>query len=154
MIRVTAHVPAGKAKGTPYDTITLAHDERRLRRKLLTLPKGDEIFLDFPQALSLDNGDSLQLEDGRTVEIRAADEAVFEIRGRDAAHLSKLAWHIGNRHLPAQIEKSRILIKRDHVIREMLLGLGATVTDTTDHFSPEHGAYHSHGDAGHALLNR
>lgn len=154
MIRVTAHLPAGKAKGMPYDTITLAHDQRRLRRKLLTLPKGDEIFLDFPQALSLENGDRLQLEDGRTIEIRAADEAVFEIRGRDAAHLSKLAWHIGNRHLPAQIEKSRILIKRDHVIREMLVGLGATVTDTTDHFSPEHGAYHSHGDAGHALLNR
>jgi urease accessory protein len=154
MIRVTAHLPAGKAKGMPYDTITLAHDERRLRRKLLTLPKGDEIFLDFPQALSLENGDRLQLEDGRTIEIRAADEAVFEIRGRDAAHLSKLAWHIGNRHLPAQIEKTRILIKRDHVIREMLVGLGATVTDTTDHFSPEHGAYHSHGDAGHALLNR
>jgi urease accessory protein len=154
MIRVTAHLPAGKAKGTPYDTIALAHDERRLRRKLLTLPKGEEIFLDFPQALSLENGDSLHLEDGRTVEIRAADEAVFEIRGRDAAHLSKLAWHIGNRHLPAQIEKSRILIKRDHVMRQMLLGLGATVTDTTDHFSPEHGAYHSHGDAGHALLNR
>jgi urease accessory protein len=154
MIRVTAHLPAGKARGTAYDTITLAHDERRLRRKLLTLPKGDEIFLDFPQVLSLENGDNLQLEDGRTVEIRAADEAVFEIRGRDAAHLSKLAWHIGNRHLPAQIEKTRILIKRDHVIREMLLGLGATVTDTTDHFSPEHGAYHSHGDAGHALLNR
>jgi urease accessory protein len=154
MIRVTAYLPAGKAKGTPDDTITLAHDERRLRRKLLTLPKGDEIFLDFPQALSLENGDRLQLEDGRTIEIRAADEAVFEIRGRDAAHLSKLAWHIGNRHLPAQIEKSRILIKRDHVIRDMLVGLGATVTDTTDHFSPEHGAYHSHGDAGHALLNR
>ncbi|HEV7718640.1 MAG TPA: urease accessory protein UreE [Arsenicitalea sp.] len=154
MIRVTAYLPAGTAKGAPADTLTLAHDERRLRRKLLTLPKGDEIFLDFPQALSLENGDRLQLEDGRTVEIRAADEAVFEIRGRDAAHLSKLAWHIGNRHLPAQIEKSRILIKRDHVIRDMLVGLGATVTDTTDHFSPEHGAYHSHSDAGHALLNR
>jgi urease accessory protein len=154
MIRVTAHLPAGTAKGTPYDSITLAHDERRLRRKLLTLERGDEIFLDFPQVVSLEHGDRLQLEDGRTVEIRAADEPVFEIRGRDAAHLSKLAWHIGNRHLPAQIEKSRILIRRDHVIREMLVGLGATVIDSTDHFSPEPGAYHSHGDAGHALLNR
>ena len=152
MFRVTDHLPAARAKGVPFDSLTLAHDERRLRRKLLTLPKGEEILLDFPAPVTLDHGDMLRLDDGRLVGIRAAEEAVYEIRGRDAAHIARLAWHIGNRHLPAQIEKSRILIRRDKIIRDMLLGLGATVTEITAHFSPEHGAYsHDHGAAGHAL---
>lgn len=154
MLRVTAHVPAAKAKGVPFDTITLAHDERRLRRKLLTLPKAGEIYLDFADTITLDHGDRLVLEDGRLIAIQAANEPVYEIRGRDAAHIAKLAWHLGNRHLPAQIEKSRILIRRDPIIRDMLIGLGASIFETTDHFSPEHGAYHAHGDQGHALSAR
>ena len=151
MLRVTSHLPAAKARGVPFDSITLAHDERRLRRKLLTFPKAGEVYLDFADTITLDDGDRLLLEDGRMVAIVAAREPVYEIRGRDAAHIAKLAWHLGNRHLPAQIEKSRILIRRDHVIRGMLIGLGATVDETTDHFSPEHGAYHAHGEPGHAL---
>ena len=155
MLRVTAHLPAATAKGVPFDSLTLAHDERRLRRKLLTLPKGAEILVDFAEPVTLAHGDRLQLDDGRLVGILAADEPVYEIRGRDAAHIARLAWHIGNRHLPAQIEKSRILIRRDRIIRHMLLGLGATVTDTVEHFSPEHGAYsHDHGSGGHALSAR
>ena len=154
MHRVVAHIPAAVAKGVPFDPLTLAHDERRLRRKLLTLPKGDEILLDFPEPVTLGHGDRLRLEDGRLVGIIAAEEEVYEIRGRDAAHVARLAWHIGNRHLPAQIEKSRILISRDRIIRDMLIGLGATVTETVSHFSPEHGAYgHDHGH-GHALSVR
>ena len=154
MFRVTAHLPAATAKGLPFDSITLAHDQRRLRRKLLALPKGDEILLDFPEPVTLGHGDRLRLEDGRLVGIIAADEAVYEIRGRDAAHIARLAWHIGNRHLPAQIEKSRILIGRDRIIRDMLVGLGAEVIETVAHFSPEHGAYsHNHG-GGHALSAR
>jgi urease accessory protein len=154
MFRVITHLPAAVAKGVPFDHLTLAHDERRLRRKLLTLPNGDEILVDFPAPLTLDDGDMLRLDDGRLVGIRAADEDVYEIRGRDAAHIARLAWHIGNRHLPAQIEKSRILIRRDKIIRDMLVGLGATVKETTSHFSPEHGAYsHDHG-GGHALSAR
>jgi len=154
MFRVVAHLPVATAKGVPFDTLTLAHDERRLRRKLLTLPKGEEILFDFPEPVTLDHGDRLKLEDGRLVGIVAADEPVYEIRGRDAAHIARLAWHIGNRHLPAQIEKQRILIRRDRIIRDMLIGLGATVAETVSHFSPEHGAYgHDHGH-GHALSAR
>lgn len=154
MFRVIAYVPAANARGAPFDTLTLAHDERRLRRKLLTLPKGAEILLDFPEPVTLGHGDRLQLEDGRQVGIVAAAEPVYEIRGRDAAHIAKLAWHIGNRHLPAQIEKGRILIRRDRIIRDMLLGLGATVSEKVDHFSPEHGAYsHDHGQS-HVLGTR
>jgi urease accessory protein len=145
-------MPAGRIKGVPFDSLTLAHDERRLRRKLLTLPSGEEILVDFPAPVTLGDGDLLELEDGRLVGIRAAEEEVYEIRGRDAAHIARLAWHIGNRHLPAQIEKARILIRRDRVVRDMLIGLGGTVTETVGHFSPEHGAYgHGHGTAGHAL---
>lgn len=155
MFRVTAHIPAASAKGVPFDSLTLAHDERRLRRKLLKLPKGDEILLDFPEPVTLGHGDRLQLEDGRLVGVVAASEPVYEIRGRDAAHIARLAWHIGNRHLPAQIEKNRILIRRDRIIGDMLTGLGATITETVDHFSPEHGAYsHDHGAGAHALSAR
>jgi urease accessory protein len=159
MLRVSAHIPAANIAATaprpvPFDSLTLAHDERRLRRKLLALPRGGEAMVDFPEPVTLNHGDLLELEDGRFVRIEAADEPVYEIRGRDGAHIARLAWHIGNRHLPAQIEKNRILIARDRIIRDMLVGLGATVTETVDHFSPEHGAYaHDHG-GGHALLRR
>jgi len=155
MHRVSAHIPAAAARGVTFDTLTLAHDERRLRRKLLQLPKGEEILLDFPDPVSLGHGDRLLLEDGRQVGIAAASEPVYEIRGRDAAHIARLAWHIGNRHLPAQIEKNRILIRRDRIIGDMLVGLGATIAETIEHFSPEHGAYsHDHGSGGHALSMR
>jgi urease accessory protein len=148
MFRVVEHLSAAVAKGVPFDSLTLAHDERRLRRKLLTLPKGEEILLDFAAPTTLGHGDRLRLEDGRLVGIVAADEPVYEVRGRDAAHVARLAWHIGNRHLPAQIEKNRILIGRDRVARDMLIGLGATITEKTEHFSPEQGAYaHDHGHA-------
>jgi urease accessory protein len=151
MLRVIAHLTGPLAKGVPFDTITLPHDARRLRRKLLSLPRGSELLLDFPEPVTLLHGDRLRLEDGRLVGIAAADEPVYEVRGRDAAHLTRLAWHIGNRHLPAQIEKGRILIGRDRIIAAMLTGLGATVSETVEHFSPEPGAYsHDHG-GGHAL---
>ncbi len=146
MLRVTAHLPAATARGKPFDSLTLAHDERRVRRKLLRLPQGEEILLDFPEPVTLGHGDMLKLEDDRVIAIFAADEPVYEIKGRDGAHIARLAWHIGNRHLPAQIEKNRILIRRDRTIRDMLAGLGATLTETVDHFSPEPGAYsHDHG---------
>jgi urease accessory protein len=156
MLRATARLSADHGRGIPFDLIILAADERRVRRKLLTLMHGDEVLVDFPEAITLENRDVLVLEDGRLVEIVAADEDVYEITGRDSVHLAKLAWHLGNRHLPAQIEKHRILIARDHVIKDMLIGLGANVSELSAPFSPEHGAYHghSHGDNAHALLNR
>ena len=78
----------------------------------------------------------------------AAEEPLLEIKARDRVHQIELAWHLGNRHLAAQIEDGRILIERDHVIKAMLEGLGATVTEITEPFSPVHGAYHSHGGHG------
>jgi urease accessory protein len=161
MLKATSFVRAGKVpKGkVPFDLAVLAHDERHLRRKLLTLVHGDEVLVDLPSAVRLESGDWLVLEDGRFVDIQAAEEKLYEVRGRDPVHLMQLCWHIGNRHLPAQILPEweglglRIVIQRDHVIKAMLEGLGATVTEISEPFSPEPGAY-SHGDHSHALLNR
>jgi urease accessory protein len=153
-LRAVSHLPAGHGKGIPFDLVTLAHDERRIRRRLLTLVHGDEVLVDFPAPVTLDDRAVLVLEDGRLVEVIAAEEDLYEITASDAGHLVRLAWHLGNRHLPAQLEEHRILIKRDHVIRDMLLGLGASVTAISEPFFPEHGAYHGHGDHTHALLNK
>lgn len=156
MLRAVSVLPSASARGTPFDRVVLEHDERRLRRKLLRLAHGDEVMVDFPQTLTLEHGSFLELDDGRLVEVIAAEELLYEVCGRDTAHLVRLAWHIGNRHTSAQLEQGRILIKRDHVLKTMLEGLGATVASVTEPFFAEHGAYHSHAhaDQGHALLSR
>ena len=151
-LRATSHLPASEIRGDPFDTVTLAHDERRLRPKLLTPRRGEAMLVDLPVPITLADGDGLVLEDGRVVVVVAAKEALHEVRGRGRSHLVRLAWHLGNRHLPAQLEEDRILIRRDHVIRAMLEGLGAVISDVEENFSPEHGAYHSHGEHRHALL--
>lgn len=162
MLRATTYVRAADvpAGGRQFDLVVLPHDERHLRRRLLTLAHGDDVLVDLPTAVRLDQGDCLVMEDGRLIEIMAADENLYEVRGRDEHHLMELCWHIGNRHLPAQIVKEwrglglRVLVKRDHVIRKMLEGLGATVNEITEPFSPVAGAYHhAEGDLHHALLN-
>lgn len=154
MLRAVSILPPGHNEGIPFDSITLQHDERRLRRKLLTLQLGTEVMVDFPQTTTLEHRSGLKLDDGRVVEIIAADELLYAVTARDTAHLVRLAWHIGNRHTSAQLEANRILIKRDHVLKIMLEGLGAAVSNVSEPFFAEHGAYHSHGDAGHALLAR
>ena len=154
MLRVVSLLPPDHGRGRPFDTITLELSERRLRRKLLRLSGGEEILVDFPQTVTLDHLSAFELEDGRIAQVLAADELLYEVRGQQTAHLVRLAWHIGNRHTSAQLEAGRILIKRDHVLKTMLEGLGATVTNVTEPFFAEHGAYHSHGESGHALLAR
>lgn len=129
----------------PYDLVVLAQDERHLRRRVLTLQHGDKLFVDLAEPVMLADRDVLVLDDGRHVEIIAAEEELYEIRGRDSPHIAELAWHIGNRHLAAQIEADRILILRDHVIKAMLEGLGATVAEIHAGFSPLRGAYSGHG---------
>ena len=143
-VRAMAALPANHGKGKPFDTLTLTHDQRRIRRKVLTLRKGESVMVDFPDAVSLEHFGGLLLEDGRVVEIVAAAEPLYEITGRSTEHLSQLAWHIGNRHMSAQIEKKRILVPRDHVARTMLTGLGAQLREVSEPFSPERGAYHEH----------
>ncbi len=153
-LRAVAHLPAAHGQGAAFDAVTLAHDQRRLRRKLLTLTGGHEVLVDLPDPVTLDHRGALVLDDGRLVEIVAAEERLYEIAAGDPAHLIRLAWHLGNRHLPAQLEAHRILIGRDHVIRDMLVGLGARVREVSEPFFPEHGAYHAHTTQDHALRNR
>lgn len=154
MLRVTAILSPDHNGGAPFDHVSLEHSERRLRRKLIRLAGGTEILLDLPQTTTLENGSMLQLEDGRLVGVMAAQELLYEVRASDPRHLVRFAWHIGNRHTPAQLDEDRILIKRDHVLKTMLEGLGATVSNISEPFFAEHGAYHSHNhaDGGHALL--
>jgi urease accessory protein len=147
MKRVTDHDHAGHYHGAPFDSVVLAHDERHLRRKVLTLRNGEQILVDLPEAIAFAHGDVLVLEDGRMAEIIAADEQLYEVVPRDRQHLAELAWHLGNRHLPAQMEEQRIVILRDHVIKAMLEGLGARVNEIVAPFHPLRGAYH--GGHGH-----
>lgn len=135
-------------------TITLDETARHRRRMMLTsdrLASGGAIsfLLDLPQARLLRHGDGLKLSDGRIVEVRAEPEPLMEVKGRDARHLVALAWQIGNRHLAAEIAADAIRIRRDHVIRHMLEGLGAAVTDIEAPFDPEGGAYAGHGHGSH-----
>lgn len=148
--RSTRVVKPGTVTAKPIDVVTLTHDERHLRRKLLHMAHDDVVMLDLKEPIVLEHGDLLELEHGAGhVEVIAAEEPLLEIRARDAVHQIEIAWHLGNRHLAAQIEERRILIERDHVIKAMLEGLGATVTEVVEPFSPVHGAYHSHGSHGH-----
>lgn len=149
MLRITSYLPAGTPADPPVSSVVLAHDERHLRRKLLHLAGGDMAMLDLKEPVLLAHGDLLELENGDLVEVVAAREKLFEITARDRLHLSELAWHLGNRHLPAAIEENRILILRDHVIKAMLEGLGAEVREIEAPFQPVRGAYHAHGGRPH-----
>ncbi len=128
------------------DRVTLSYDERFLRRKVLETEGGVRFLVDLAQTTSLNAGDAFQLDDGRLIEVVPAVEALLEIRG----DLTRLAWHIGNRHTPCQIEPGRLLIQRDHVMRDMLVKLGAEVTEVVAPFTPEGGAYGHGRTHGHA----
>ena len=145
MIRATsvAHAgtwPAAEAR----DRIVLDFDERFRRRKVFTAEGGLEFLLDLPEAVALREGDGLALEGGGYVRVSAAAENLIEVRGRDAEALARLAWHLGNRHLPVAIKGDRLLIRDDHVIVDMLKGLGADVRPVSEPFDPEGGAYGQH----------
>lgn len=127
----------------PADSITLDEAARHRRRIKLTSDNGISFLLDLPEARLLRHGDGIELEDGRIIEVLAKPEALYEVRGKDEHHLLVLSWQLGNRHLPAQIFKDYILIRQDHVIKEMLEGLGAKVTEKSAPFDPEGGAYSS-----------
>jgi urease accessory protein len=140
------------------DTVVLDFDDRHRRRMAMTGTRGLEFLLDLEAAVALRGGDALVLEDGRLVEVVAAPESLLEIRGSDPFHLVRLAWHLGNRHLPTQIMGKGLRIRRDHVIEELVKGLGARVIEIEAPFDPEGGAYagghahaaHDHGTHDHA----
>jgi urease accessory protein len=132
------------------DTVVLAFDDRHRRRLAMTATRGLEFLLDLPEAVALRGGDALLLDDGKLVEIIAAPEALIEIRCADAFQLARIAWHLGNRHLPTQFIGKALRIRRDHVIEGMLRGLGTRLIEIEAPFDPEGGAYASGGHTEHA----
>ncbi len=164
MIRATAVLPRGHwsdAQGAAAlaDTVVLHFDDRHRRRIAMTGTKGLDFLLDLPDAVALRGGDALLLDDGRLVEVVAAAEPLIEVRGRTPGDLVRLAWHIGNRHLSAQVMANALRLRGDHVVEEMLRGLGASVVEIEAPFDPEGGAYagaatatidhRKHGDGPH-----
>jgi urease accessory protein len=123
------------------DTLTLDHDRRHRRRLSMTTDRGLSFLLDLPSPALLDDGDAVRLDDGRLVRIKAAPEALVEIRTDDPLLLKKIIWHLGNRHVPAEITDDAAYIAEDHVLVEMVRGLGATATLVERPFRPERGAY-------------
>jgi urease accessory protein len=153
MIRATRVLGQHRWTQAPADTIVLDFDDRHRRRIAMTGTHGLEFLLDLENAVALRGGDALVLDDGRLVEVVAAPEPLVEIRDADPHHLIRVAWHLGNRHLPTQIMPKGLRIRRDHVIEEMVRGLGARVIEIEAPFDPEGGAYssagHDHGQDDH-----
>ena len=121
MIRGTKVIASGAWSGAADDTVVLEFDERHRRRMVMTGVHGLEFLLDLPEAVMLRGGDALELEDGRRVEVVAAPEMLIEIKAGASDAFARLAWHLGNRHLPTQILPKALRIRRDHVIEDMLL---------------------------------
>jgi urease accessory protein len=154
--RAIAVHPAGhwpEAGGAVTATVTLSYDQRFRRRVLLTDDAGTDFLLDLARAQVLGDGDGLALEGGGWLRVRAAPERLAEVHCADPASLARVAWHLGNRHLPVEIRDGTVRLAWDHVIVEMLHGLGAHVHDIQAPFTPEPGAYsgggHGHGHGHH-----
>jgi urease accessory protein len=154
MIRATRVQAQHRWTEAPADTVVLGFDDRHRRRMAMTGTRGLAFLLDLENAVALRGGDALVLDDGRLIEVVGAPELLVEIRGHDPHDLVRVAWHLGNRHLPTQIMAKGLRIRRDHVIEAMVKGLGARVIEIEAPFDPEGGAYagagHGHAHEGHA----
>jgi len=156
MLRATKIVLAGIWHGKPADVVRLDYDHRTRRRIALTAAGGLSFLLDLAKAPVLGAGDGIKLEDGRIVAVEAAPERLLEIACTDERALARIAWHLGNRHLATELGDRTIYIREDHVIADMVIGLGAAVRAVERPFNPEGGAYghgpvhgHSHGHHDH-----
>jgi urease accessory protein len=137
------------------DSIKLTFDQREKSRLRAKTSGGEELGLQLKIGTMLSHGDKLQLTDGRVIEVIAADESLHEVRAPSATQLARIAYHVGNRHVPLQVNDDHLLMLPDYVLRAMVEGLGGTVREVTRPFQPESGAYghshvhHSHDDQGH-----
>ncbi len=138
-IEPAGHWPSDAA----HASVTLDHDARHRRRLRLATDAGELFLLDLPRAVAMGDGDGLALEDGSWIEVRAKAEPLLEVTAPPEL-LCRLAWHIGNRHIPAAIERHRILIRDDHVLADMLRQQGANLRHVSEPFTPEAGAYDTH----------
>lgn len=142
---ITQRLPAGA--GPYHDRLILPFDRRQKSRLRVRLESGQEAALMLERGSILRGGDRLQMNQ-RIVLVVAADEPVLHVTARDAQQLARAAYHLGNRHVPLQIGPDWLRLERDHVLKDMLIGLGATVIEMDAPFEPEAGAYgggHRHG---------
>jgi urease accessory protein len=146
MLCASIHQPAGHwPKEKAAGSLTLDYDARHRRRIRLTADLGEDILLDLPKAVAMADGDGLQLEDGRWLKVQAAAEPIVEVRHKDPDQLVRLAWHLGNRHLPTEIRSRVLRIRPDHVIEEMLCGFGADLAYAgRGHHQNAHDSGHHH----------
>ena len=161
-MRASHILPAGTwDAGREIDSVLLDYDRRFRRRILLTTVGGRDVLLDLPQAVRLRHGDGIAMDDGGIVRVVARAEKLLDIHAHSDAELVRIAWHLGNRHLPVQLLRDHIRIRADHVIAQMVELLGGHVEAIEAPFDPEDGAYagghHHHGDDdgdGHAHWHR
>ena len=137
-------IPAGEWGVNAVDQVTLDYEDRFRRRMVLNCDKGMKVLLELPNPQLLNDGDGLKLQNGEIVCVKAAEEKLVEVRGTDIHHMMRIAWHLGNRHLPTQILEDKLVIRHDHVIIDMVKKLGGNIKDITAPFTPEGGAY-GHG---------
>jgi urease accessory protein len=152
MQRATSIVRKAAVKADKViDQVSLDHEGRHRRRITLTGQKGTAFLLDLEKTATLNDGDAVKLEDGSLILVKAAPQTLIEIKADNPMRLLKTAWHIGNRHTPAEITADAIYIEEDHVLAEMIRGLGCAMATVSRPFQPERGAYHdhAHGDHGH-----
>lgn len=145
------HWPEAEAAGT----VVLDFDARHRRRIRLATDGGENVLLDLPKAVAMADGDGLELDGGGWLRVTATPEPLAEIRAGSSHAMVRVAWHLGNRHLPTQIVGEMLRIRPDHVIEAMVRGLGAEVERIEAPFQPEGGAYageggrHGHHHHGH-----
>jgi urease accessory protein len=160
MRRVVRVIAAGENDSAPrIDSIVVSGERRRVQTAHLTGVNGTLIGLMLPEPVLLRMGDALELDDGTLVDVVVEPEALIEVRGNDLTHLARLAWHLGDRHVPVQVLTNRLRMRRDAALEAMLGQLGARLTAIDAPFDPEGGAYaaqatdahhgHDHHEHGH-----
>lgn len=140
---------AGFWDAAAVDFVVLDAGDRHRRRIMLKGERGGEFLLDLDEAVALRDGDGIMLDDGGIVLVTGQPEPLVEVAARTPLALVQLAWHLGNRHTDVQIVGDRLRIRRDHVLEEMVAGLGGTVTAIDAPFDPEPGAPHDHHEHAH-----
>jgi urease accessory protein len=154
-MRRVVRVVADSGDRAPIDSVMMSSDQRRVQTAKLTGVKGTPIGVMLPEPVLLRNGDLLELDDGSFVDVVAEPEPLIEVRGNDLTHLARLAWHLGDRHVPVQVLANRLRMRRDEVLETLLKSLGARLTAIEAPFDPEGGAYatqaahHPHDHCGH-----
>jgi urease accessory protein len=155
MRRVVRVLAADRSAGAPIDSVIICSDQRRVQTAQLTGVKGTAIGIMLPEPVLLRNGDLLELDDGSLVDVVAEPEPLVEVRGNDLTHLARLAWHLGDRHVPVQVLANRLRMRRGEALETLLKTLGARLTAIEAPFDPEGGAYatqaahHEHHAHGH-----